>query len=179
MRVIIGFGIVLPAVVVLVFAGCVPSYRRAQSVSASAPDSSLQRVVSRIALEPNTVRLARRGTGRAEGYGLRVFGDSVSLHSDGRVRTIAVVDVDSLWVQRGTAALTVGILAAIPCAVFGALIGEFIATDPDSNGRPGRGPYGALIGAVLFGAPCGGLGAAIGSLFHRWRLEYARNSPLA
>jgi hypothetical protein len=85
-----------------------------------------------------------------------------------------MVDVDSLWVQRGTAARTVGILTAVPCAVFGALVGEFIATDPDSNGSPGRGPLGALIGAVLFGAPCGGLGAVIGSFFPRWRLEYAR-----
>ena len=156
----------------------VPSYGRAQSASASPSDSSVQRVIFRIALEPHTVRLVSRGTGRVEGYGIRVLGDSVSVDTNQGAHTIAIVDVDSLWVQRGTAARTVAIVAAVPCAAFGALVGEFIATDPDSNGRPGRGPLGALIGAVLFGAPCGGVGATIGSFFPRWRLEYARRVQL-
>jgi hypothetical protein len=157
-------------------AASAPIYGRAWSATDSPSDSSLQRVIFGIALEPHSVRLASRGTGRVEGYGIHVVGDSVWVDTDKGARTFAMVDVDSLWVQRGTAALTVGILAAAPCAVFGALVGEFIATDPDSNGRPGRGPLGALIGAVLFGAPCGGLGAAIGSFFPRWRLEYARTA---
>ena len=162
-------------VVVLAFAGPIASSARAQS-AASQSDSSLQRVVFRIALEPHDVRLASHGTGRVQGYGLHVVGDSVWVDTDRGAHTIAMVDIDSLWVQHGTAALTVGIIAAVPCAVFGALVGEFIATDPDSNGRPGRGPLGALIGAVLGGAPCGGLGAVIGSFFRRWRLEYARTA---
>jgi hypothetical protein len=163
-------------IVVLGFAGCAPSYARARGVTTSPSDSSIQRVIARIALEPHNVRLSSHGTGRVEGYGIHVVGDSVWVDTNRGARTFAMVDVDSLWVQRGTAALTVGILAAVPCAVFGALVGEFIATDPDSNGRPGRGPLGALIGAVLFGAPCGGLGAMIGSFFPRWRLEYARTA---
>ena len=166
----------VPLVVVLAFACSVPSSARAQSDTISQTDSSLQRVVFRIALEPHDVRLASHGIGRVEGYGLHVVGDSVWVDTDTGARTIAMVDIDSLWVQRGTAARTVGIIAAVPCAVFGAMVGEFIATDPDSNGRPGRGPIGAVIGAVLFGAPCGGLGAVIGSFFRRWRLAYARTA---
>jgi hypothetical protein len=176
-------GLILFCGAVCVISGCtasqsvatpVPTYARAQSASASPSDSTLQGVIFRTALEPHDVRLARRGTGRIEGYRIRIVGDSVWMDTGKGARTIAIADVDSLWVQRGTAARTVGIIAAVPCALFGAMVGEFIATDPDSNGSPGRGPYGALIGAVLFGAPCGGLGAGVGSLIRRWRLEYAR-----
>ena len=170
----------LMVVVVLAVAGLVPSSARAQSATVSHPDSSLQRVIASIELDsPHSVRLASRGTGRVEGDGIRVFGDSVSVDTDQGARTLAMVDVDSLWVQRGTAALTVGILAAVPCAVFGALVGTFIATDPDSNGRPGRGPLGALIGIVVGGVPCGLLGAGLGSLIRPWRLEFAHTAQAA
>jgi hypothetical protein len=177
LRVVIGFGIVLPVVVVLALAGSMPSYARAQSDTAPQSDSSLQHVITRIGLDgPNTVRLVSRGTERFEGEGIRLLGDSVWVDTETGLRTIAVADVDSLWAQHGTAARTVGLIAAVPCAVFGAMVGEFIATDPDGNGRPGRGPIGALIGAVIGGAPCGLLGAVLGSFFRRWRLEYARTA---
>ena len=170
----------LMVVVVLAVAGLVPGSARAQSATVSHPDSSLQRVIASIELDsPHSVRLVSRGTRRVEGDGIRVFGDSVSVDTDRGARTLAMVDVDSLWVQRGTAALTVGILAAVPCAVFGALVGAFLATDPDSNGRPGRGPLGALIGIVVGGVPCGLLGAGLGSLIRPWRLEFAHTAQAA
>lgn len=167
----------LRVVVVLAFASSIPSYARAQSDTASQSDSSLQHVIARIGQDgQKTVRMVSRGTERFEGERIRLLGDSVWVDTETGLRTIGVVDVDSLWVQHGTAARMVGIIAAVPCAVFGAMVGEFLATDPDSNGRPGRGPIGALIGAALFGAPCGGLGAIIGSFFRRWRLDYARTA---
>lgn len=180
LRVHIRFSIALRyllAIVVPAFAGSTPSYARAQSVTAAPSDSSLERIIVRIGIDgPNTVRLVSRGTERLEGERIRLLGDSVWVDTDTGLRTIATADVDSLWVQHGTAARMVAIIAAVPCALYGALVGEFIATDPDSNGRPGRGPIGAVIGAVIGGAPCAGLGAIIGSFFRRWRLEYARSA---
>ena len=40
---------------------------------------------------------------------------------------VALADIDSLWVQRGSAALLLGIVIGAPCTLFGALVGEFIA----------------------------------------------------
>jgi hypothetical protein len=166
--------------VVLAVAGAMPSVARAQSATLSYSDWSLHRAIARIELDrPHAVRFASRGAGRVEGYGIRVLGDSLSVDTDQGSRKLAMVDIDSLWVQRGTAALTLGIIAALPCAVFGALAGSFLATDPDSNGRPGRGFLGGLIGFVLAGAPCGLLGAGLGSLIRPWRLEFARTAQVA
>ena len=166
----------VPLIVVLAFACSVPSFARAQGDTLQS-DSTLQGAITRIGLEgPHTVRLVSRSTELFEGERIRLLGDSVWIDTETGLRTIALVDVDSLWVQHGTAARMVGIIAAVPCAVFGAMVGGFIATDPDSNGSPGGGAIGALIGAVIGGAPCGGLGAILGSFFRRWQLEYARSA---
>jgi hypothetical protein len=165
--------------VVFVLASC-PNSAWAQSVTVLHADSSLQRVIARIGSDgPQSVRLVGHGTGRLEADRLRLVADSVFIGTDDGERVVAVIDIDSLWVQQGTAALTLGIVAAVPCALFGASFGSFLATNPDSNGRPGRGPIGALVGALVGGAPCGLLGAGLGSLIRRWRLEYARPTQAA
>jgi hypothetical protein len=170
----------LTVVVVLAVAGWVPGSARAQSATLSYSDWSLHRAIANIEFDrPHAVRFASRGGGRVEGYGISVLGDSLSVDTDQGSRKLAIVDIDSLWVQRGTAALTVGILVALPCAVFGALVGSFLATDPDSGGRPGHGFLGGLIGFVIGGAPCGLVGAALGSLIRPWRLEFARTAQVA
>lgn len=141
-------------------------------------ESELRSVIARISYDNGgSVRLASHETGRLEGHGIDLLGDSVLLDTDVGVRAVAVVNVDSVWARRGTAAGMLGIVAAIPCGLFGAMVGGFIASDPDSGGKPSHGALGALIGALIAGAGCGAGGAAIGSLIRRWQLEYAR--PIA
>ncbi len=142
--------------------------------SASTADSSLQVLIARISGGfPLAVRLSSRATGRVQGNRLQLNGDSVVVVGERGPRALALTEVDSLWVKRN-ASLILGIVAAVPCAVYGGLVGAFLATDPDSNGRAGRGPVGALTGGAVGGFACGLLGVGIGSLFKRWRLEYAR-----
>jgi hypothetical protein len=170
----------LMALLVLVLAESLPSRGRAQSLPAPHPDSSLRNSLARIgAQNAQSVRLATRETGRLEGYRVSLLGDSVLLNSDSGVRAIAVVNVDSVWVQRGTAALLVGFIAGLPCALFGGLVGDFIGGDPDSNGSQGRATVGMLIGFLGGAFVCGSVGAGIGSLIRRWRLEYARPAEAA
>jgi hypothetical protein len=152
-----------------------PQFARAQDDLFSHADSSVRRAIERVAAEhPHSVRLAGSGNGRVEGAIVRAAGDSVSLDTDDGLRTMAVIDVDSVWVQRKSLATALGVIAVIPCAIFGALVGDAIGSDPDSNGGPGQGGRGALIGAALLGVPCGLLGAGVGYLIRPWRLEYAR-----
>src|SRR3954464_11383097 len=152
-----------------------PDLARAQDDLFSRADSSVRRAIERVAVErPHSVRLAGSGNGRVEGPIVRAAGDSGSVATHGGTRTIAMVDVDTVWVRRGSLATTLGVVAAVPCAIFGALVGEAIGSDPDSNGGPGQGGRGALIGASLLGIPCGLLGAGVGYLIRPWRLEYAR-----
>ena len=167
------------ALLVLAFAESLPSRCRAQSPPAHA-DSSLLNSLARIGVDSQrSVRLATRETGRIEGYRVSLIGDSVFLNTDPGVRAIAVVNVDSVWVQRGTAALLVGFITGLPCALFGAMVGDFIGGDPDSQGSPGRATVGMLLGFLGGGLVCGSVGAGIGSLIRRWRLEYARPANTA
>jgi MFS family permease len=85
-----------------------------------------------------------------------------------------MAEVDSLWVQ-GTAAVLVGMVAALPCAIFGGMVGDFIGGDPDGNGTPRRALVYSLIGLAVGGAMCGTAGTIFGSFIPRWRLEYARS----
>jgi hypothetical protein len=122
------------------------------------------------------MRLVSQRTGRLRGDALLLKGDSVVLVSDRASRTFALQEIDSLWVSHGNASRIVGIVTAVPCAIYGGLVGAFLATDPDSNGRPGRGPLGATIGGAAGGFACGLPGFGVGSLIKRWRLEYTRPS---
>jgi hypothetical protein len=122
------------------------------------------------------MRLVSQRTGRLRGDALLLKGDSVVLVSDRASRTFALQEIDSLWVSHGNASRIVGIVTAVPCAIYGGLVGAFLATDPDSNGRPGRGPLGATIGGATGAFACGLPGFGIGSLIKRWRLEYTRPS---
>ncbi len=166
---------VLLAVLVLLIADFLPSGASAQNAVAPRWDSGLNRVVARISSDvPRSVRLVSHRIGRVKGDRAYLRGDSLLVLSARESRAVALVDIDSLWVQRGSAAHMLGIVAAVPCAVYGGLLGAFLATDPDNLGRPGRGPAGALTVGALGGVICGSLGAGIGSLIKRWRLEYAR-----
>ena len=165
---------VLLSILVLFFADAVPTPARAQIAAGRREFPSVHRVLTRIGDDsPRTVRLAGRTIGRVDGNRMRLRGDSLVLSTANGSRVVALAEVDSLWVQR-SAARPLAIIAAVPCALYGALLGEFLATDPDSNGRPGRGTAGALRGGAVGGIICGSLGAGIGSLIKRWRLEYVR-----
>lgn len=167
------------ALLALLLAGSLPSRGQAQSPPAPHADSNLRNSVSRISADnQRSVRLASRETGRVEGNRLSLLGDSVLLNTDSGVRAIALVNVDSLWVQHGTAAPILGIIAGVPCAVFGGLVGA-LAGGPDSSGGSGRAAAGILIGMLGGGFVCGSVGAGIGSLIRRWRLEYARPAEAA
>ncbi len=166
---------VLLAVLVHLLASSLPSDASAQNAAAPRVDSGLDRAVTRISSDvPRSVRLVSHRIGRVKGDRVYLRGDSLLVLSARQSRAVALEDIDSLWVQRGSAARMLGIAAAVPCAVYGGLLGAFLATDPDNLGRPGRGPAGALTVGALGGVICGSLGAAIGSSFKRWRLEYAR-----
>jgi hypothetical protein len=162
------------ALVVLVLSESLPTRIWAQSPPALGADSSLRNSVSRISADSQrSVRVASRETGRVEGSHVSLRGDSVLLNTDSGVRVISLVNVDSLWVQHGTAAPILGIIVGVPCAVFGGMVGS-LAGGPDSSGGSGSAAAGIIIGMLGGGFVCGSIGAGIGSLFRRWRLEYAR-----
>jgi hypothetical protein len=167
------------AVLILILADLLPSHAQTQTATESRADSSLYRGLTRISEgRPRTVRLTSQATGRVQGSSLELRGDSIYLVSDQGARAIPVGEVDSLWVQ-GDAALLVGIIAAVPCAIFGLMVGTFIGGDPDSQGSSGKAIVDGLIGAIGGGFLCGGVGAGFGSLIPRWRLEYARPSLIS
>jgi hypothetical protein len=150
-----------------------PSF--AQPQGSGAADSSLRAGITRTnRATARAVRVVTQRTKRLRGDSLHLNGDSVILFTRRDTRTLALQEVDSLWMSSGNASLIVGIVAAVPCAIYGALLGEFLATDPDSNGRPRRGPLGATIGGAVGGLACGLPGFGIGSLIKRWRLLYTR-----
>jgi hypothetical protein len=164
------------ALLVLVLTGCLPSRTPVLAPSEAHADPSLTNLVARIdANNPRLVRLSSSETGRLEGDRVSLLGDSVFLNTDAGMRAIATVNVDSVWIQ-STAARIVGIIAAVPCALFGASVGGFIGSDPDGNPTPLRGILFPVIGMVGGGAVCGLIGAGIGSLIPRWQLEYPRPS---
>jgi hypothetical protein len=87
--------------------------------TASYADSLLYHVLAQIGEDnPHTFRILNHEGILVQGRGAHLIGDSVVLVSHQKEFAIAVVDVDSLWMQRGTAALAVGVLSAIPCALF-------------------------------------------------------------
>lgn len=138
------------------------------------PKRDLQRLLAAIGVnEGRQVRIATSGKGRIQARALTQRGDSVFLENNDGMHGISITDVDTVWAQKGTAALLVGAIAATPCAIFGMMVGNFIATDPDGN-RPMPGVVGALIGGVVGALPCGLVGGAVGSFVRRWRLEYPR-----
>jgi hypothetical protein len=139
------------------------------------PKRDLQRLLAGIGVNDGRhVRIAISGKGRIQASALSQRGDSVFLDNDDGRHAIGIAEVDSVWAQKGTAATLLGAIAAIPCALFGMVVGDFIATDPDGNQGGIPGPVGALIGGVIAGLPCGLAGGAVGSFFRRWRLEYPR-----
>jgi hypothetical protein len=161
------------ALLVLVVAESLPSRCPAQNAPARHADSSLLNSLIRVSADSSrSVRLASHETGRLDGRRVSLVGDSVFLDTYSGMRAIAVADVDSVWVQRGTAALLVGIITGFPCAAFGAMIGGFIGGDPDSKGSPGREALLTIVGFLGGGLVCGSVGAAVGSLIRRWELEY-------
>jgi len=163
------------ALIVLVFSELPASRTWAQSAVASREDSIVRNAISRISADnKRSIRIASRETGRIETHDVVLLGDSVLLNTDSGVRAIALVNVDSVWVPRGSAALLVGLIAGLPCALFGGLVGNFIGGDPDSQGSPGRATVLTLLGFLGGGLVCGSVGAGIGSLIRYWHLEYAR-----
>jgi hypothetical protein len=125
-----------------------------------------------------TIRVTSRETGRLEGDGVSLIDDSLFVNTWSGLRAIAVANIDSVWIYRGTAAPILGLIAAVPCALYGAAVGGFIAGDPDGGRHSAaQGILLPIIGLVAGGAVCGLVGAGVGSLIERWRLEYVRPSP--
>ena len=138
-------------------------------------DSNLHSLLTGIADHPQRiVRLTTRASGRVQGNSVHMRGDSVLVATEQGHRAFHAAEVDSLWVQ-GTAAVVVGMVAALPCAIFGGMVGDFSGGDPDGNGTPGRAVAYSLIGLTVGGVVCGSVGAILGSLIPKWRLEYARS----
>jgi hypothetical protein len=161
-----------PLVLLLVVAISLPVRSPAQPTLSHA-DSLLYHVLAQIGEDnPHTFRILNHEGILVQGRGVHLMGDSVVMVSHQKEFAIAVVDVDSLWMQRGTAALALGVLSAVPCALFLGWAAYTLATGPDGN--PRSGPVAALSGGAIGGIVCGGVGAVIGSFIRVWRLEYAR-----
>jgi hypothetical protein len=142
---------------------------------APSTDSDLQRLLTGVGEHPQRImRLTTQSSGRIEGNNVNLRGDSVLVATEQGPRAFQVAEVDSLWVQ-GTAAVLVGMVAALPCAIFGGMVGDFIGGDPDGNGTPGRAVAYSLIGLTVGGVVCGSVGAILGSFIPQWRLKYARS----
>jgi hypothetical protein len=169
-------GPLLPSLLV-VLSFCLACSPRSGLRLAPAPstNSDLQRLLTSVGEHPQRMaRLTTRASGRVEGNDVNLRGDSVLVATEQGVRAFAVLQVDSLWSQ-GTAAALVGMVAALPCAIFGSMVGDFIGGDPDGNGTPRRALIYSLIGLAVGGALCGTAGAIFGSFIPRWRLEYVRS----
>ena len=123
------------------------------------------------------IRLVLHGGRRILATDPAVAGDSMVASIQGSRWTLALADIDTVWVRRGTWALLGAATTGVPSAIYGAALGAFLATDPDSNGKPGQGPRGAIFGGALFGALGALPGAFIGSLVTRWKVIYVRRAP--
>jgi hypothetical protein len=143
--------------------------RDAGAQAPSATDSSRAQVAL-ARNEGRRVRLATRTNGKLEGR-VHLDGKTAQLSTDERSLEIPVADIDSMWVQRGSFAGTIGTLAAIPCALIGALAGAGLASDTEGV-RKEQPVGGALVGGAIGGVACGLAGAGLGYLFKRWDLEY-------
>lgn len=122
--------------------------------------------------ERSRLRIHVRNGLRVDDPKPRLANDSVLIQVGRSPQMLAFSEIDSVWVQRGTRAGLLGAIAAVPCAIFGALAVHALATDPDGSGGPGDGPKGAAVGAVMGTLACGLPGLALGSLIKRWRLLY-------
>jgi hypothetical protein len=142
------------------------------------PDSTLRNTIAHLGADNRQrIRVTTRSTGRLEGNRVSILDDSMFVTTESGTRGIAVADVDSVWLYRGTAAPVLGLIAALPCAVFGAAVGGFVGGDADSQGSSGKAALFSIIGLLAGGAVCGSVGAGVGSLIERWRLEYVRLLP--
>jgi hypothetical protein len=163
------------ALLLLTLATLSPRASGAQSLPASDADATLRKRIMHLAdSNAHSVRIATRETRRIEGSGISLAGDSVMLETSSGVRAIPLRDVDSVWVQNGTAAPIVGVIAAVPCAIFGGMVGSFIGNDPDGSSSSRHPIILTLVGLVGGGAVCGAVGAGAGSAIKRWQLEFAR-----
>jgi hypothetical protein len=164
------------AVLALFLLGSVSSRAAAQVILTAQADSTLRSTIARIGADARqTIRVASRETGRLQGNSVSLLGDSMLVSTESGLRAIAVANVDSVWIYRGTAAPILGLIAAVPCALYGAAVGGFIAGDPDGGQHSAaQGILFPIIGLVAGGAVCGLVGAGVGSLIERWRLEYVR-----
>ena len=60
----------------------------------------------------------------------KILGDSLVTNFRGREnRVFALADIDTLWVRKGSRALLGAAITAVPAAIYGALLGSFLATD--------------------------------------------------
>ena len=123
--------------------------------------------------------MTNRETGRLQGNMVSLLGDSISVSTESGPHAVAVGSVDSVWIYRGTAAPILGLIAALPCALYGGAVGAFLGSDPDGQPSSAKAVLYPIIGILAGGALCGTVGAGIGSLIERWRLEFARPSPSA
>jgi hypothetical protein len=139
-------------------------------------DSALAFVLGN-ASESRRLRIHVRNGLRVDDPKPRMEKDSVIIRFGRSTQKLSLPEIDSVWVQRGTMAGIFGAIAAVPCAIFGALAVHALATDPDGNGGPGNGPKGAVVGAVMGTVACGLPGLALGSLIKRWRLIFPVAPP--
>jgi hypothetical protein len=137
----------------------------------SSRDSALASVIGNVSQE-SRLRIHIKNGQRVSNPKPRFVRDSVRIRFHDSTIVVAISEIDSVWVQRGTAARLLGRIAAAPCAVWGALAGHVLATDPDGGDPSSSGLIGTLVGASLGAVVCGAPGALVGSFIKRWRLVY-------
>ncbi|MBA3646404.1 MAG: hypothetical protein H0W63_09520 [Gemmatimonadaceae bacterium] len=147
--------------------------RRAAGQTQSA--GSALEVLKRLPLQ-DRIRLTSHGI-RISASEPSIKGDTIVATVHGRKRSFAPADIDTLWVKKGSYGLVGAAITGVPSAVLGAFAGASLATDRDSNGKPGSGPKGAIWGAFLLGVIGAIPGAIVGSVFPRWQRVYAHALP--
>ena len=97
---------------------------------------------------------------------------ALTLNRDGSPLTVPQMDIQAMWVPKGTAALDGfllgGIVGAIPGGILGWVYGGFMC----ESGCDRNMTYGAIAGAAAGGLAAGMVGAIIGSAFTTWERRF-------
>lgn len=122
------------------------------------------------------IRLVSHGV-RVIASNPKVVGDSLVAIIGAKTWTLALADIDTVWVKKGSRAALGAAITGVPAAIWGAGLGYVLATDPDSNRKPGGGLQAALVGGTIFGLIGAIPGALLGSVITRWARIYVRGAP--
>ena len=130
------------------------------------------RVAAVAYLEVDTrIRIAFSGRDVAEGIFVRATSDSLHLHAENTMRSLALIELDSLWVARSSVGLGAISGAGAGGILFG-ILGAIVSTGTNSANERCNCPQLPAAAAVV-GVGVGALiGAMVGALHTDWERRY-------